>query len=210
MSYFKYKPYVTSLHYKIQYRIDALLTCPSPKSDSGNKLFQNTLRLERGERGRNVWATFGTISGTQKQALQQPQQLKSFQNQTKTRCFTLPSDLPQLWIRERVSGNCVILCQAPVRRTATGGTRAVWDKHTAHSISRTQKGWENNRLSWPTPAVEDVSHDLMTHTDKQNGSEQKPRHGPLLQYHYVVSTFSTSIKYTIFQLNTPIKTISSR
>ncbi len=123
--------------------------------------------------------------------------------QTKTRCFTLPSDFPQLWIKERVSGNCVILCQDLVRRTVTGVTRAVWDMHTAHSISRTQKGWERNRLSWPTPAVEEVSHDLMTHTthtDKQNGSEQKPRHCPLLQYHYAVSTFSTSIKSTIFQL----------
>lgn len=68
---------------------------------------------------------------------------------------------------KRVSGNCIILCQALVRRTAG----AVWDIQTAHSISCThahthttgQRGWERNRLSWPTPAVEEVSHDLMTH-----------------------------------------------
>lgn len=69
----------------------------------------STLRTETGERGKNVWGAFGSVSEAQKQALQQTQQLKNIQLQTRARCFTLASDfrmrpvkfLGKPWLGER-------------------------------------------------------------------------------------------------------------
>jgi len=97
---------------------------------------------------------------------------------------------------KRVSGNCIILCQALVRRAAG----AVWDIQTAHSIScthahththnRTERVREKQAVLTNTGCGGGQSRtDDSQHTDKQNGSAQKPRHGPELQYHSVVSSF---------------------
>lgn len=112
----------------------------------------STLRTERGERGKNVWGAFGSISEAQKQALQQTQQLKRFQLQTRARCFTLPSDLR---MRQTDWERCNSLGSPGWEngRSDCCVGRADSSFHFTHTCAymhtTRQRGWERNRLSWP-------------------------------------------------------------